>query len=662
MALRLTAERVDMDVLDYMRSKNILDTWKTTDKLMVAVGPSPTSEKLIRWTRRMAFTLGAQWFAVSIDLGKKLSDKKRKLLSANLELAKNLGAKIIHSVELDVVEGILQVARENNVTQVVIGKTNEHPLKNLLTGGSLVERLIKKSGPVDIYVVNPDYEGAGREKPGIHIASSSGLNEYIISFMTVAVTACICFPLKGIIGYQTVGLILLLLVAGLSLFLGRGPILFTAILNFIVWNYLFIPPLFTFRISNLNDAVTLFANFFIALVGGILISRIRHNQTVLRKSQENISILYSFLESLNQAASIKDVISRTCRELRKYFKAEAIVYLKGKNQQQLSEKPFGNTALFGDRDFAVANWVFENNEIAGKFTNTLPESALSYFPLLVPRGIIGVIGIRYEGDTQPAPDRLHLLRSFLTQISSSLDREITIDQARQNLVYQESEKLFQTVLSTVSHELKTPIAIIASSVANLNDQRTSDNPPARKQICAELNTAALRLNRLVENILDMSRIETGHLKLNLQPCDISDLIGIAFNELKEELQHHRIKIIIEENLPLIRADLNLLKQALINILHNSAVHTPADGEISVNAGLFTHDKIFIQLDDQGPGVPADATSHLFEKFYRVPGSKGGGTGLGLTIARALVELHNGKILAQNRSEGGLRITILLNIN
>jgi two-component system sensor histidine kinase KdpD len=229
-------------------------------------------------------------------------------------------------------------------------------------------------------------------------------------------------------------------------------------------------------------------------------------------------------------------------------------------------------------------------------------------------------------------------------------------------VFHESEKLFQTILNTVSHELKTPIAIISSSVSNLNDDRTAENPDIRKQICLELNTASVRLNHLVENILDMSRIETGHLKLNLQYCDISDLIGIAFNELKEELSRHRIKIAIEENLPLIRADINLLKQALINILNNSATHTPPDGEISVNAGLFTYDKIFIQLDDRGQGVPEETVNRLFEKFYRVPGSKSGGTGLGLAIAKALVEIHNGKIFAQNRAEGGLRITILLNIN
>jgi two-component system sensor histidine kinase KdpD len=662
MALRLTAERVDMDMLDYMRTKNILSTWKTTEKLMVAVGPSPTSEKLIRWTRRMAFTLGAQWFAVSIDPGKKLSDKEHKLLSFHLELAKELGAKIIHSMDTDVVEGLLRVALENNITQIVIGKTNEHPLKNLVTGGSLVDRLIKKSGKIDIYVVNPDRDTSRKEKYGFQVVFTSGINEYIISLLAIISTAVICFPVTNIIGYQTVGLILLLVLAGLSLFLGRGPVLFAAILNLIIWNYLFIPPLFTFQIHNIHDAITLFANFFIALVGGTLISRIRRNQAVLKKSQENISILYSFLASLNQAASIKDVVFKTRHELKKYFNADAVIYLKEKNLDRLSKKPFGDITLLSEKEFSVANWTFENSEVAGKFSNTLPESELSYFPLLAPRGIIGVIGIKYENNAEPTADRLILLKSFLTQITSSLDREITIDQAKQNLVFHESEKLFQTILNTVSHELKTPITVISSSVSNLNDDRTAANPVIRKQICTELNAASVRLNHLVENILDMSRIETGHLKLNLQYCEISDLIGIAFNELKEELRHHRINISIEENLPLIQVDINLLKQAFINILRNSVIHTPANGAITVNAGLFAHDKIFIQLDDQGQGVPEEAVSRLFEKFYRVPGSKSGGTGLGLAIAKALVEIHNGKIFAQNRVEGGLRITILLNIN
>jgi two-component system, OmpR family, sensor histidine kinase KdpD len=662
MALRLTAERVDMDMLDYMRTKNIIGTWKTTEKLMVAVGPGPTSEKLIRWTRRMAFTLGAQWFAVSIDPGKKLSAKKHKLLSYHLELAEELGARIVHSIDADVVEGLLRVALENNVTQIVIGKSNEHPLKNLMAGGSLVDRLIKKSGKIDIYVVNPDRDVSGKEKYGFHAAFTSGIKEYLISVLSISATALICFPLTPHIGYQTVGLILLLVVAGLSLFLGRGPVFFAAVLNLIVWNYFFIPPLFTFQVNNFHDAITLFANFFIALVGGTLISRIHKNQTVLKKSQENISVLYSFLASLNQAASIKEVVASTRRELKKYFNAEAIIYLTEKNQNRLANKPFGNTEFLNEKEFSVASWVFANSEAAGKFTGTLPESGLSYFPLAAPRGIIGVIGIKYEDDSEPAPGRLILLKSFLNQITSSLDREITIDRAKQNLVFHESEKLFQTILNTVSHELKTPITIISSSLSNLADDRTAADAASRKQICAELNTAASRLNHLVENILDMSRIETGHLNLNLQYCDISDLIGIAFNELKEEIGGRQIYITVEENLPLIQADINLLKQAFINILHNAAVHTPADGTISVHAGLFTHDKIFIQLDDQGPGVPEKVINRLFEKFYRVPGSKSGGTGLGLAIAKALVEIHNGKILAQNRAEGGLRITVLLNIS
>ncbi len=662
MALRLTAERVDMDMLDYMRAKNILSTWKTTEKLMVAVGPSPSSEKLIRWTRRMAFNLGAQWFAVSIDLDKNLSVKKQKLLSTHLELAKELGAKIIHSMESDIVEGLLRIALENNVSQIVIGKTNEHPLKNFITGGSLVDRLIKKSEQIDIYVIKADHDIDHKESRRFSLPHTLRMKEYLISFLTMGVVALICFPWTDLMGYQTVGLIFLLVVAGLSLILGRGPVLFAALLNFIIWNYFFIPPLFTFQIRNIHDAITLFANFFIAIVGGTLINRIRRNQGVLKKSQENISVLYSFLESLNQAASIKEVVYQTRYELKKYFQADAIVYLQEKETPHLSAQGFGNMDLYSEKEFAVANWVFENSEPAGKFTNTLPESKLEYFPLPAPRGIIGVIGIRFDRDYQLAPDRVILLKSFITQITSSLDREITIDLVKKNMLNRESEKLFQTILNTVSHELRTPIAIISSSVSNLNDERITANPEIRNRICAELNTAYLRLNHLVENILDMSRIESGYLKLNLQHCDISDLIGIAFQELKNELKDHQIKIDLEENLPLIKADINLLKQAIINILHNSAMYTPGSSEISIHAGLFTHDKIFIQLDDRGPGVPEETLTHLFDKFYRIPGTKSGGTGLGLAISKTIIEIHHGKILAQNRPEGGLRMTILLNIN
>lgn len=486
--------------------------------------------------------------------------------------------------------------------------------------------------------------------------------EYLIAFLVTGFTAAICFPFAKTIGYQTVGLIFLIIVAVLSLFLGRTAVLFAAVLNFVVWNYFFIPPIFTFHVHSYHDVITLFANLVIAIVSGALITRIKKNQADLKKSQERISILNSFLESLNNANSIKDLARKVQDELKKHFSAEAIIYLKEKDGQGLARKAFGNLELFNDNAYLEAKQIFEKSNLNGDITNrnnTL--NGTYYYPLITARTAIGVIGINFNKNSFPDADKQVLLNSFIAQITSALGREISIDVAKEKEVYVESQKLFQTVLNSVSHELRTPIAIISTAISNLNDDKTAANVEIRKQICFELNSASNRLNLLVENILDMSKIESGYLMLNLQDCDVSDLIGISLNELKDDIQKHNINIDIQENLPSIRIDINWFKQVIINILHNAIIYTPPDSEISIKSFSNSEDSFVIDISDNGNGVPEQTLHRLFDKFFRVTGSKSGGTGLGLTIAKAIVEAHGGKITAENRREGGLKISIYLPI-
>jgi len=490
----------------------------------------------------------------------------------------------------------------------------------------------------------------------------SGLRDYFVAFISTSITAGICFPLASSIGYQTVGLIFLMIVSLLSLFLGRSALIFAAILNFIVWNFFFITPLYTFRVHSLHDLIALFANLIVAIVGSTLISRIRKSQITLLKSQERLTILHTFLESLNNATSIKEVVKRAQEGLRKNFKAEIIIYIKEKTGSGLSGKSFGNSELHSDLTYDVALSLFRES-YKELFTPLIESSSgMHFYPLVEPRKAIGVIGIKFSGDNRPEEDKLILLKSFIAQIASALDREISIDLAKEKEISIESEKLFQTVLNSVSHELRTPISIITAAVSNLNDERTSSDPDLRRQIGEELEFASDRLNYLVENILDMSRIESGFLKLNLQYCDISDLIGISINELKHNLMGRQVKICIEEKLPLIHADINLLKQALINVLHNAMVYTPSDSPIMISSFFSAPGKIAIRVSDFGTGVSPELLNRLFDKFYRVPGSKSGGTGLGLTITKAIVEAHNGVVLAENADQGGLQITMVLNMD
>jgi two-component system, OmpR family, sensor histidine kinase KdpD len=665
-ALRFTAERVDIDLMDYMHAKNILSTWKTTEKLLVAVGPSPTSQRLIRWTRRMAYNLGAQWIAVSIDLGETLSVKQREILHNNQELARELGAKILQINDNDIVNGLLKVAIHYNVTQIVIGKSNEHPLRNYLSGGSMVDRLLKNSENIDIYVVKAEANASTKNSFWARQQhKKTPWSEYLLAFTVITAVGLIGFPLKEFIGYQTIGLFFLLSIAGLSIKIGRFPVVFAALLGSLFWNFFFIPPLFTFHVNNLHDIIALFANFFVAMTGGTLINKIRKNQITLQKSQDNLTKLFSILESLNNTDSIKEVVRKSRRELNKLFDADALVYLQlkaaDKSHNRLESKAFGNTDFHTEKGFSVASWVFENLKQAGKNTNTLPDTDLQYFPLISKKGVLGVLGIKFNQNSKLTPENTLLIRSFISQITASLQREINVDEAKDKQIYAESQKLFQTVLNSISHELRTPISIISAAVSNMNDEKTASNPTFRKELGQELKAAAMRLNALVENILDVSRIESGYLALNLQWYEVSDLMGTVLNEIENTSHPQTIKLVIEENLPLIKIDISWFKQALVNIIHNAIQYTPAETCIQVQARKENTDAIVIDISDNGPGIPEESLNKLFEKFYRVPGSKSGGTGLGLTISKAIVEAHQGQISARNVLNGGLSVIIHLNI-
>lgn len=486
--------------------------------------------------------------------------------------------------------------------------------------------------------------------------------DFIIALLASGLTATVFYPLAPAIGYQTVGLIFLIVIAALSLFLGRSALIFAAILSFAVWNFLFITPLYTFRVHNLHDLIALFAYLAVAIVGSAFISRIRKSQQSLKKIQERLIILNGFLESLNTAISIKDVVKRAQGMMKLHFDADLIIFLKAKESDALSPVPFGCKELFSDLLWKQAVDVFEEKEDPDQPEQTDPDNRFFLFSLEEPREKFGVAGVVITDPKIWDNEKFSMLKSFISQIASALDREISIDMAKKKDIYSESEKLFRTVLNSVSHELKTPIAIISAAVANLSDERTSANSELRSQIILELEQASNRLDHIVENILDMSRIESGVLKLNLYDCDVTDLIGTLINSVKPELHDHTPEIRIQEDLPSIRVDFNLLVQALTNVMRNAISYSPAGSTIRVESSMNEKENVRIRILDQGPGIPVKALPRLFEKFYRVPGTRPGGTGLGLTIAKAIIETHNGKLTIGNRPEGGVVAEFVLPVN
>jgi len=482
-------------------------------------------------------------------------------------------------------------------------------------------------------------------------------SEYLIALAAVVIAALIFYPISSLIGYQTIGLLFLCLVAILSMFLSRNAVILAAILNFISWNYFFIPPVFTFHIHEIHDVIALFANLIIAITGGTLLNKIRKDKVMLQQHQERITVLFSLLDSLNNASSIKDVVNKAQSEIKKHFSAETIIYLKKTEGQGLDKKAFGNPDLFSEKGYERAASIYDDNE-ADK-SRAPGNDRLHYYPLALNSNRIGVIGLLFTNGNKIEEDVLLILHSFIDRITAALDREINIDLSKKSQIYDESQRLFHIVLNTISHELRTPIAIISAAISNLNDEKTRKNVHLKNQIFEELNYASARLNTLVENFLTMSRIESGYLKLHCQQWDVGDLVGIMCNQLKEHIQNHIVKTDVAENLPSVFIDVNWFKQALVNVLHNAAAYSPEQSEISISAGLNKDKMVVIEISDQGGGVPDGSLLKIFDKFYRLPGSKSGGMGLGLAISKAIIEAHHGVIQAKNRKEGGLSVSILL---
>ncbi len=662
MALRVTAERVDRQLRDYMQQKRIAGPWKSGERLMVAVGPSPFSEKLIRWTRRMAYTMEAPWIAVTVEMPRALSEKDKERLAKNIALARELGAEIITTTDTDVAAALMRVARQHNATQIVVGKPLESLVLRLFGRGTLVDRLIRESGNIDIYVVRGDAPEEP-DRPPLHWLIpqfQSHYRQYLSAFSTVLAVAVVCYLALPLIGYQAVSLILLCTVLLLSLAVGRGPILLAATTSALVWDYFFIPPQFTLHISRIEDVLTFFLYFFISLVTGTLTARIKTQQKVVRQREERAMALYTLSRELAETVGGHDVVQAAIRNIERVFTADVAVFLPDATGRIVNTARSGGAA-HDDKEISVAAWVYSSGKKAGRFTTTLPFAQAQHYPLSAPRGTIGVVAVRTHNDTRFIPEQETLLETFLSQTASAIEREQLNETARKTLVVVESERLYKTLLNSISHELKTPLAAILGASDSLLEKNIASSTAARTALAVEIHNAAERLHRLVENMLDMTRIESGRIQLRSDWSDIGDLVSVVLKRLKDELAPYRVAVSIPDGFPFIRFDFVLIEQALANILHNATVYTPPGSAIAIEARIKGANCI-LTITDNGPGLPPESVEHLFDKFYRAPGAAAGGTGLGLSIARGFVEAHGGYIFAENAPEGGARFVIQLPVD
>ncbi len=664
MALRLTAERVDQEMQDYMQIKRISGPWKSAERLMVAVSPSPLSERLVRWTRRMAYNLKAPWLAVFVEPTQPLSDGQKTQLARNLSLVHKLGGEVVTTSGSDVVATLMRVARQRNVTQIVIGKPARNQLQELLRGGSVVNQLVHASGKIDVYVVTGDKEEESERPLVIRPRLQSGPNQYVVAFLVVIAVVGICYfisttTVSVVIGYQEVALILLLMIVLLANFLGRGPILLVAMLSALLWNYLFIPPRYTLFISSLRDILIFGLYFIVALVTGNLTARQRAQAKALQLREERMSAFSTMAQEVAHAVTLDDVLRTAVEQVSQVLEAEIAILLPDATGHLSSTPRLKSTLALDQKELSVATWAFEHGQSSGRFTDTLPTATAHYVPLVTPGGVVGVMGIRRA--EQLSVDQDVLLNTFANHIALAVERALLEETARHTAVLAESEQLASTLLDSVSQELRTPIAAIREAATALIDAHQKGDEEAELAYDDEIQAEATQLTRVVDNLLDMTRLESGHLQLNLGWHSVSDLVSQGVKRAEKELANHDLIIDVPADLPAVRMDLILMEQVLVNLLHNAATYTPPGVRVRVTARV-EGSELVLSVADRGPGLPPADLNRVFEKFYRAPGSAPGGTGLGLSICRGLVEAHGGTISAENRaSHRGTRFTIRLPI-
>lgn len=652
MALRSAAEHSDKRVVEYMRLRGIRGPWKSGQRLLVAVSHSPYSAPLIRWTRRFAYSTDAPWLAVHVETSKLLDANDLARLNSNMTLARELGAEVISVADDDVVQGILRAAYDHNVTEIVAGKPSKTGLFARLTGQGFIDRLLLESGTIDVHVVRAEntdeanVEGAssGVVLPDFH----SDPRQYGVTLAIVAGVAALLFAFQGVITPQAVGIVLLFTVLLLGLRFGRGPVLLSAATSALLWNFLFIRPYYTLYIASVEDVLLLVMYFAIALVSGSLTTRIRRQQKILAVRERRSEAQYRLAHTLSAATTRPAIVAAAVRHLRLIFEVEVRLYLAGESGE-ITAYPAGSNED-SEKELTVARWVFSQRRPAGKFTATLPAAKAMYLPLDMPLAIneaaLGVVAVYFT--SQPLPDQLSLLESFVQQITLALDRERLKETTQKLQIDEESEKLYSTLLNSISHELRTPLAVITAAAGALNDAPTAETSST---YASEILEATERLNRLVGNLLDMTRLESGRLRINAEWHDPSDIIGGAIMKLRRETAGHTLRLHIPDTIPLVKVDGILVEQALINILRNAALHTPVGTIIELRTSIMEGNSWVIEIEDNGGGIPPETLPYLFEKFYRIPNSSAGGVGLGLSITRGFIEAHAGTITAGNTGEG-----------
>ncbi|MEQ1664641.1 MAG: sensor histidine kinase KdpD, partial [Bdellovibrionales bacterium] len=659
-ALRVTAERVDQELQQLQELKQTSGPWQTNERLMVAVSHSPYSERVIRATRRLAYNLESPWIAIHIDTGIQLNDEDQSQLTKNIALARELNAEVITTTDTDVPAAIRRIAKQKNVTQVVLGRPTKRIFRDFFEGGTLLDRLVRESVEIDVHVIRQDGVPNFRPPWITKIEHFSSPINYWNGFLFLVGVSILNGFIEPLIGYRSVGFIFLLGVLGVGLLSTIGPTLFVAALSALVWNYFFIAPRFTFAIHESADIILILIYLLAAMVTGFLTSRIRSHERILREREDRTNVLFEVSQDIAGSQNKDEFLSKINARIGRLLDGECGIILASQDKTLLGSetKNYSPKPVLTEKENAVAAWAFESTKIAGWSTETLSESNALYIPLKAPNQTVGVLVYRPRTKRKLNLDQENILYSISSQLAVSLERHFFEKRLRESEKLKVSEKIHQTLLNSISHEMRTPLTTVMGTASALVDEDNSKNPKYVRDLAGQLLDAGDRLNHVIENLLDMSRLNSGVLALNLEWHDVNDLVGVTLKKLEKNLKQHRVVVDIPNDLPLIKVDFKLMEHALANLLLNAANYSLKGKEIRVAAHK-ENNVLKLIIEDHGPGIPEDLLESVFEKFFRVPGTPTGGVGLGLSIVKNIAEIHNGSVRAENCTHGGARLSMEL---
>jgi two-component system sensor histidine kinase KdpD len=648
MALRFTAERVDRDLEDFRRARRDSSPWKTNARLLVGVAPTPYSESLVRWTRRAAARIGCPWLGVWVEGVRTLRPDEEELLARGLALVRRLGGEVVHVTGEDVATALLEVARDRNVSQIVVGKSDGRRFgKRRLT-----DRVIAGSGDIDVCVVRPFAGRPARASRDSLAPGSTVWKDYAGAAGLTAAATAVGLLAMPVIGYTVPSFIYLLAIVLGSMLWKRGATLMMAGISALAWNYLFIPPRFTLHVDKPEDVAMLAMFFVVALAMGQLTTRLRIREAAERQRQRHTHALLRVTQQAALSPEAGQGLEAALRVIESILGGQVALLLR-QDDHSLGRSPHPASAFQpGEGEFSVSAWTFSNHRPAGRFTDTLPSAEATWFPLQTATSTMGVIGLKRGAEVSTlAFTERQAMEAFALQLALVLEKEHFIEAVQHAERLEEGERLRRALFDSVSHELKTPIAVIRASVETMGSN--SSDPRV-----AEIDTASRRLQRIVEGLLQMTRLEASVIEPRPEWCDVSDIISGALETTRDPMKHRELKVEVPPDLPLVKTDHGLLEQCLVNLLHNAAVHTPEDTPVELSVSRRPKGLDFI-VRDHGRGLAEGEERRIFGKFYRSPGSSAGGTGLGLSIVKGFLRALGGEILVRNHPAGGAEFTIRL---